>query len=61
MLSTVEGWPNYVFFFVDANKIGNDGENLGPEMNSNRLFMLYFMAFLFIGSMFLINLFIGVV
>lgn len=61
VLSTVEGWPNYVFNFVDANKIGDDGENLGPEKDGNRLFMLYFMVFLFIGSMFLINLFVGVV
>ena len=61
VLSTFEGWPNYVFNFVDADKIGDDGENLGPEMNGNRFFMLYFMFFMFIGSMFLINLFVGVV
>jgi len=31
VLSTVEGWPNYVFNFVDANIISDSGENLGPE------------------------------
>lgn len=61
VLSTVEGWPNYLFYFVDADKISDDGENLGPEKNGNRLFMLYFIVFIFVGSMFLINLFIGVV
>ena len=50
-----------MFNFVDATKLGDDGENLGPEKDGNRLFMLYFMVFLFIGSMFLINLFVGVV
>ena len=50
-----------MFNFVDADKFADDGENLGPDKDSNRLFMLYFMVFLFIGSMFLINLFIGVV
>lgn len=61
VLSTLEGWPNYVFNFVDADKFSDDGENLGPEKNGSRLFMLYFMVFIFVGSMFLINLFIGVV
>ena len=61
ILSTQEGWPDYLFYFVDADKISPDGENQGPEKDSNRLFMLYFLVFIFIGAMFLINLFIGVV
>lgn len=50
-----------MFNFVDADKIAPDGENLGPEKDGNRLFMLYFLVFLFVGSMFLMNLFVGVV
>jgi len=61
ILSTQEGWPDYIFNFVDANRFSVDGENQGPEKDSNRLFMLYFLVFIFIGAMFLINLFIGVV
>jgi len=57
----VEGWPNYVFNFVDANIISDSGENLGPEKDGYKLFMLYFMVFIFVGSMFLINLFTGVI
>jgi len=36
VLSTFEGWPNYVFNFVDINKFSDDGENMGPEMNGNK-------------------------
>ena len=61
ILSTRENWPNYIFDFVDSDKFSADGENLGPEKNSNRPFMIFFIAFIFIGSFFLINLFIGVV
>jgi len=50
-----------MYNFVDANKIADNGENLGPEKDSNKLFMLFFMVFLFVGSMFLMNLFVGVV
>ena len=35
VLSTVEGWPNYLFDFVDSDNINDDGENLGPEKDSN--------------------------
>lgn len=27
ILSTQEGWPDYLFDFVDANKFSADGEN----------------------------------
>jgi len=27
ILSTQEGWPDYLFYFVDADKISPDGEN----------------------------------
>lgn len=61
VLSTMEGWPNYIFDFVDADNIADDGENLGPEEGGNKLFMLYFIVFILVGTLFLVNLFIGVV
>jgi len=61
VLSTMEGWPDYLFNFVDANEIADDGENLGPVKNGSREFMLYFIVFILVGTLFLINLFIGVV
>ena len=61
IISTRENWPNYIFYFVDQDKFSPDGENLGPEKNSNLIMMIYFIVFILIGSYFLINLFIGVV
>ncbi len=54
ILNTQEGWPDYVWWFVD-------GTENGPIKDNNTYFMLYFVAYLFIGSMFLINLFVGVI
>ena len=57
----MEGWPNYIWPFVDACNIADDEENLGPEKDGNRIFMLYFVVFILVVTLFLVNLFIGVV
>jgi hypothetical protein len=54
VLSTLEGWPDYMFNFIDA-------DDNGPKYNNNLYMIAYFMVFIFIGSMFLLNLFIGVI
>ena len=54
ILSTVEGYPNYMYTFVDADETG-------PYKNNNQWMFIYVIVFLFIGSMFLLNLFIGVI
>lgn len=54
VLSTLEGWPNYLFYFIDAS-------NEGPVKDSQPWIFLYFLVFIFFGSMFLLNLFIGVI
>jgi hypothetical protein len=50
----MEGWPDYMFRFIDA----------GDEypIKGNYIYMaLYFVTFIFVGSLFLMNLFVGVI
>lgn len=50
----MEGWPDYMYRFIDA----------GDEypIKDNYVYMaLYFVIFIFVGSLFLINLFVGVI
>ena len=54
ILSTIEGWPNYMYEFID-------GYEDGPNKDSNQWVIFYFVVFILIGSMFLLNLFIGVI
>ena len=54
ILSTIEGWPNYMYIFVDADE-------KGPLKDNNTWMIIYFLVFIIIGSMFLLNLFIGVI
>jgi hypothetical protein len=53
VLSTIEGWPNYLYFFVDADESG-------PIKGQNYYFVVYFVIFIFIGSLFLLNLFVAI-
>jgi voltage-dependent calcium channel L type alpha-1D len=53
VLSTFEGWPTYLTWY-------QDGSATGPIRNSNSIFVLYFIFFMFIGTWFLMSLFTGV-
>jgi hypothetical protein len=53
VLSTLEGWPNYLFYFVDADESG-------PIRDNSYYFVLFFIVFIFIGSLFLLNLFVAI-
>jgi hypothetical protein len=53
ILSTLEGWPDYYFYFIDADEAG-------PTKGQNSYFMVYFVVFIFIGSLFLLNLFVAI-
>ena len=53
ILSTLEGWPDYIWYFIDAS-------DNGPSPNSNFWFIAYFIVFIFIGSLFLLNLFVAI-
>lgn len=54
VLSTLEGWPDYMYNFFDADEVG-------PRYNSQQLFIIYFVSFILIGAFFLLNLFTGVI
>ncbi len=57
ILSTQEDWPDIMFRMSDANSA-----DVGPIENKNRLLAnLFFVFFMFIGTYFLVNLFIGVI
>lgn len=56
ILSTQEGWPDIMNTVSDAND-----EIYGPVFNESSTFSYtYFIVFIFIGSYFLLNLFVGV-
>mmetsp|Transcript_19833 Transcript_19833/g.54746 ORF Transcript_19833/g.54746 Transcript_19833/m.54746 type:complete len:1775 (-) Transcript_19833:180-5504(-) len=55
-VSTLEQWPSVMWLAVD----GGSWES-GPEYNKSPLLVLFFIAFLFIVSFFILNLFVGVV
>ncbi|KAL4475075.1 hypothetical protein ABPG74_001771 [Tetrahymena malaccensis] len=53
-LSTFEGWPNYFWYYMD-------GSDVGPVWNNSKYFSLFFVAFIFVGSFFSINLFSAII
>ena len=53
---TTEGWLDVMFAVVDSNKI-----DYVPERNLNPGYIVYFGIFMIVGSLFILNLFVGVV
>lgn len=56
ILSSLEGWPDIMYQAIDAQDIG-----LASIRNYNPYVAYYFITFVFIGSFFFLNLFIGVI
>jgi hypothetical protein len=56
VLSTLEGWPNILGWAMDA-----DDETLGPVFNNSITNGLFIVVFILFGSLFLMNLFVGVI
>ncbi|CAD8085427.1 unnamed protein product [Paramecium sonneborni] len=54
ILSTLEGWPDIMYWFIDADEAG-------PIKGAQLQFSWYFIIFILIGSILLMNLFIGVI
>ena len=55
-IATTEGWYEMMLNSVDATEV-----DLVPVENSNRVATLYFVAFIFIGGQFMLNIFQGIV
>lgn len=56
VLSTMEGWPSLLYTSLDSN-----GNSDGPGLNKNKIAGVFYLSFIFIGSFFLVNLFVGVI
>lgn len=56
IISSLEGWPQIMENAIDAR-----GEDMAPVKNYNPAAAYYFIVFIFVGSFFLVNFFIGVV
>jgi hypothetical protein len=57
VLVSMEGWPALVASSLDIG----DSETSGPIYNNNPWIMIYYLAFILIGAMFLMDLFTGVI
>ena len=51
-----EGWTETMYVAIDSTDIGME-----PKFNSNPYFVGFFVAYMIVGSLFLSNLFVGVV
>lgn len=56
ILSTTEGWATIMYAGVDATEIDHN-----PVYNMNEGWVFFFMAFMVVGSLFLLNLFVSIV
>lgn len=52
----LEGWTDVMW-----NGIDSTGIDLAPKRDNNLWYALYFISFIIVGNMFLLNLFVGVV
>lgn len=56
VLSTMEGWPNMLGSALDAND-----ETEGPKYNNSATNAVFYIVFILVGSLFLMNMFVGVI
>ena len=54
VISTFEGWPWYMYWFIDGTKVG-------PIRNNDPYFGIYFMVFIMVGSVVSVNLFVAII
>jgi len=55
-MMTTEGWMTVMYSGVDSR-----GYHLQPKQNHNQWWVFYFIGFIIVGHMFILNLFVGVV
>ena len=54
VISTFEGWPWYMYWFIDGTKVG-------PVKDNDPYFGIYFMVFIMVGSVISVNLFVAII
>jgi hypothetical protein len=52
---TTEGWIGVMYDGIDSTKI-----DMMPSLNSNPYMCLFFFFYMFVGSLFVLNMFVGV-
>lgn len=55
IVSTLEGWPDIMLQSIDSTGIDE-----GPDVEASYAYIYFYILFIFIGSFFLLNFFIGV-
>jgi hypothetical protein len=55
IVSSLEGWPDVMIQSVDSSVL-----NEGPKMEASTTYIYFYIIFIFVGSFFLLNFFIGV-
>ena len=53
---TLEGWMDVMYMAVDSREIG-----MQPKVNTSPFYTLYFVSYLIVGNVFVLNLFVGIV
>ena len=56
IVASLEGWPDIMWQAVDATDLEN-----GPRKEASPLNAYFFVIFVFVGSFFFMNLFVGVI
>ena len=56
ILSTLEGWPDYMYHIIDGGS-----EETGPIFENQPWVRYIFIVFIFIGSIFSINLYVAII
>lgn len=52
---TTEGWIGVMYDGIDSTKI-----DMMPAADTNKSFFFFFMFYMFVGSLFVLNMFVGV-
>ena len=55
-MMTMEGWNQVMYLAIDATEI-----HQVPERDSSPIYIIFFVAFMIFGALFILNLFVGVV
>ena len=55
-MATTSGWSDIMFASISTSDI-----DFTPQLNNNIFWIFFFIAFIVVGSFFLLNLFVGVV
>ena len=56
LMMTTDNWRDIMYGGIDATEIGSQ-----PKENTNPAFTMYFVLYMIVGSLFVMNLFVGVV